>query len=401
MNATLDALCSADELCLDRAELLLDGLSRLPALRGRESFHRALEEGRELLAGSDLDDPFSVLFGRHLLHGWKLLEELVELRWSWPGRSPGRLLEALGGPDALSRMEAAVAFLDPDAVWDYLQRLGAYRGDRLPVTAAPEAVEQAAARVRRELTSWLNASGYDLPGLDAELVVAPDPGQHCYYQHRAHRIVLAAGVFMLFRTEEGVRVNPAGALTSLAHELLGHAVQNTLCGDLPDPLNPGLRSTLRLSGQVAAEGLAEHSAGLVRRFAAERGHRIGLDAGDLELMEAEARLGAAFHALPALAQYARMQSAYDPSFDPHAYLARVAGHGGFGERLAGCRPEPRSLLYEASTWLGMEMVRETEEALAVRGIAGGASWRRLARGGWSPDTYREAVLGEVCEGFSG
>lgn len=396
MNALLDALCRADGRCLDRAELLLDGLSRFPSPEGRKGFHRALEDGRALLADADLQDPFSRLFGRHLLHGWRLLEELVELRWNWPGTSPSRLLEALAGPDALSRLEAAVAAIDSGAVWDYLLRLGNYRGDRLPVTTALEPVEQAAARIRSELTSWLDASGYDLPGLDAELVVAPDPGQHCYYQHRAHRIVLAAGVFMVFRTEEGVRVNPAGALTSLAHELLGHAVQDTLCRDLPEPLHPGRRSTLRLSGQVAAEGLAEHSSGLVRRFVAERGPQLGLDADDLELMDVESRLGAAFHALPALVHYARMQSAHDPGFDPHAYLARIAGHGGFGEWLSGGGPEPRSLLYEASTWLGMEMVREAEEALADEEITGGESWRRLARGAWSPDTYREAILGRVC-----
>ena len=397
MKTAFDALCRADSLCLDRAELLLDGLSRFPSSRGRESFRKALEDARTLLANSHPQNAFGRLFGRHLLHGWRLLEELVELRWHWPGASPAPLLAALAGEDTLSRLEAAVAAIDSEAIWDYLQRLGSYRVDRLPVTAAMEQIEQVAARTKSELTAWLDASGYDLPGLDAELVVAPDPGQHCYYQHRAHRIVLAAGVFMVFSRGGGVRVNPAGALTSLAHELLGHAVQDTLCDDLPEPLHPGRRSALRLSSQVAAEGLAEHTFSLVRRFAAERGKQLGLDTGDVELIDSEARLGSAFHALPALAHYARMQSAYDPGFDPHGYLAEVAGHDGFGELLSACQPQPRLLLYEASTWFGTEMVRETEETLVEQGITRAESWRRLARGAWSTDTYREAVAYNVCQ----
>jgi hypothetical protein len=261
----------------------------------------------------------------------------------------------------------------------------------------PEArtlVERSAAQLTVGFRDWLAARGWKLSGLDAEVVVGASDAKSSWYQPQSHRVVLSGAEFMVFTTGGSLAVNPVTALHSLAHELAGHAVQDALSRDLPDPLRPDHRARLRFAALPAAEGFASQAASLALPFAEETGERYGIEAQDVELLRGMVRWTSMHHAVPALATILAARGKQEAGFDPVSHLAALCGHGGFGEMIDRAVRQPTNkIVYECACFFGSEAVRQAAAELGSRGVREGDAWHLLARGAWALPCYRDAVLG--------
>jgi hypothetical protein len=395
-QVSVSRLVEADGRCLDAAEILLDSLSDHPSPIGLRRFEEATAAAREISGALRPGNAFERLLARHLLAGWELLESVVRYRFDWPRRPVAGMVEALAGEGAVARLEEFVAGIDPEEAWDYIEYRQRYRPGRVPVglPAARCLVDQCAARLATGFRDWLAGRGWELPGLDAEVVVGADDAGNSWFQPQSHRVVLGGAEFMVFAGEGGFSVNPVTALHSLAHELAGHAVQDALSRDLPAPLQPDDRARLRFGTLPAAEGFASHATSLALAFAEEEGERHGIGPEDVELLRKMVRLAPLHHGVPALATILAARGRQEPGFDAAARLRELCGHGGFGELVDRAARQPANkILYECACYFGAEAVRAAAAALAERGVTGGEAWRRLGRGAWALSCYDEAVLG--------
>ncbi|HHN75082.1 MAG TPA: hypothetical protein ENK10_07650 [Acidobacteria bacterium] len=391
----IDELCQRDEQVLDAAELLLDSLGEYPSPRALRRVREALARGRAAVrAAEEGAASWESVCGAQLEQSWRVLECWVEARWNWPA-DPEPLLEALFGPGGWATIERQVADLDPVAVTEYFDLRQGLRRDRLP-TADSEyfpRVRTALLELVEALIGWLAREGWDLPGLDVTVSVVPDESGHAYYQPRMGRIVVPSGLAMVFRRPSGIEVDASPALRTVCHELLGHAVQHALSADLPAFLQAADRTPLRLAGQVCAEGLGEHASEVARRLLASGSGILGTAARDR--FEIEQRVGALFHALPALACVARLKEQIDPAFTAAGYLASVAGHDGFGTLLDTAAPDLDRIVYHASSAFGWQMVARADAELARHEPSPARRWRRLGRGAWTPALYPRVVTGSL------
>lgn len=394
--AGIAGLVEADRRCLDAAEILLDSLADHPSPIGLRKFEDAIGSASGLARACHPGGPFEGLLVRHLLAGWKVLEAVVRYRFDWPHRPVVEMVEALAGQGAVERLETFVAGIDPERAWDYIEYRQRYRPGRVPV-GLPEArpqVEESAARLAAGFRGWLAARGWDLPGLDAEVVVGADDAGNSWYQPQSNRVVLGGSEFMVFVVGGALSVNPVTALHSLAHELAGHAVQDALSRDLPAPLRPDDRARLRFAALPAAEGFSSHASSLALPFAEEEGERHGIGPEDVELLRKMIRLAPLHHGVPALATILAARGKQEAGFDAAARLRELCGHGGFGELVDRAAGQPANkIVYECACYFGAEAVRAAASTLASRGVEGGEAWSRLGRGAWALPCYSEAVLG--------
>jgi hypothetical protein len=197
---------------------------------------------------------------------------------------------------------------------------------------------------------------------------------------------------MIFSRGDEVKVNPVTALYSLAHEL-AHSVQDAMSDDLPEPLRPDHRARLRFASLPIAEGFASYAASLALPFAEEEGERHGIGPQEIELLRWMLRLTPMHHALPALVTVLEARGRQEPGFDPVAYLTDLCGHGGFGEILDRAEGRPTNkIVYECACFFGYDIVSRTAAELEAGGVSGGELWRKLGRGAWVLQCYRDAVL---------
>ena len=396
-----EALLDADAACLAAAERLLDTLAEWPSPVGYERFLRTLEEARALADAEESAGRVDPLLLRHLRASWEALAAVARYRWEWPRVDEAEPLAAVAGEDAGDRIRVRVAGADREELWAYLADRHRQRAGRVPPSApaARPMVEEAARRMTRAFRAWLASRGWDLPGLDVEVTV--DPGDRVMSSYRPARrmVVLGGAEFLVFGGPKGARVDPVIALHSLAHELVGHAVQAALSRDLPAPLRPDDRSRLRFASLPVAEGLAGYAGRLALAFAREAGEEIGLAPGSVEFLARMVELTPLHHATAALVDLAVLRARREPGFDPVRWLEETCGHGGFGDLLAAARDVPLyKLLYDAGSLAGLLAVEEAAAVLERRGVTGPTAWRRLARGAWAISCYREAVLEEGAPG---
>ena len=395
MSFSVAPLEQADARCLDAAELLLDTLDDLPSDAAFVKLTQEIERAKSLARGAEPATAFQRMLRRHLEASWDLLEQVARYRFEWPSISPRRLLETLAGPDALDRLESAVADLDREEVIRYLELRHLFRAGRVSADS-PEArplLVQATADLSRTFRDWLAAREGALPGMDAEVVLGPEGVDHACYQPARHRVVLGPGEFMVFRQDGLLSVNPIGVARSLAHELAGHAVQNALSRGFPEPLRPDHRGRSRFATLPAAEGFAEYRATLALPFL--EAHRVDfrLSERDLEMVRQMNRLAFVHHALPACLGALAARARQEPGFDPVSYFAKRAGHTGFGERIARTEVDTvNRLIYNAACFFGLETVVQAAGELSRRGITTADAVRRLGAGGWALPCYRQAAI---------
>ena len=393
--AGIAELVQQDGRCLDSAEILLDSIGNYPSPTGLHKFEDTVASAREMAEACLPDREFDALVVRHLMKGGDVLEAVVRYRYDWPRRPVSEMVETLAGEGAIARLEKFVAEIDSEDAWNYIEYRQRYGEDRVPLgpSETRAMVEEAAAKLTSGFRQWLEAQGWDLPGLDAEVVVGADDAGNSWYLPQRHRIVLGGSDFMVFSRNGSLVVNPVTALYSLAHELAGHAVQDALSGDLPEPLRPDHRARLRYASLPAAEGFASHAASLALPFAEERGGNHGIEPQDVELLRRMVRLASMHHALPALVTILEARSRQEPGFDPVAHIATLCGHGGFGEMLDRAERQPTNkIIYGCACFFGHELVRQTAGELEAGGVSGGEMWRTLGRGAWVLPCYRDAVL---------
>lgn len=387
---TLEA---ADARCLEAAGLLLDSLDRLPSPACFRRLMEAIDAARALLdhgAGAPaegLSPGLVPLYHTHLKLSWGLLESVARARFDWPRRDPGELLDALAGPGALRRLEEGASRLDHEEIGGYLALRSGFRAGRAPASS-PDArglIERAAARFERLFKDWLIAREGARPGLDAQVAVADDETQRSWYEPERHRVVLNPAEFMVFEQGGGcLSVNPVLAVRALVHELAGHALQDAASRGLPSPLRPDHAARLRFASLPVAEGFAAWRTALAVPFAESHRADLGLSDRDLELLRRLVRLTAAHHLIPACVAVASWRARREPAFDPLAHLESL-GLAGCGELLERAASRPlNALLYDASTWFGMEGVAAAAERL-------GHAAAGLARGGWALPCYAEAA----------
>ncbi len=392
--AGISELVRQDGRCLDAAEILLDSLGDYPSPTGFARFEDTVASAREMVETCLPDRPLDALLVRHIRTGWDVLEAVVRYRYDWPRRPVSELVETIAGEGAIARLERFVAKIDSEDVWNYLEFRYRYSEGRVPAgSSEPRArVEEAAAKLAAGFREWLENRGWDLPGLDADVVVGAADAGNSWYLPQSHRIVLGGSDFMVFSRNGALTVNPVTATYSLAHEL-AHAVQDALSEELPEPLRPDHRARLRYASLPAAEGFASYAASLALPFAEDRGENHGIEPQDLELLRRMVRLASMHHALPTLVTILEARSRQEPGFDPVAYLAELCGHGGFGEMLDRAEGHPiNKIIYGCACFFGHEKVRKVAGELETLGVSGGEVWRTLGRGAWVLPCYRDAVL---------
>jgi hypothetical protein len=400
MSFSVERLEEADARSLDAAEILLDALDDFPSPVAFRRLIWEIARARNLAEASEPGTPFERLFLRHLQESWSLIERVARYRFEWPGISIRLLLDAIGGPGASDRLESVLADVDQQAVLEYLENRQSLRADRVSVDA-PEArplLEETTALLARLFREWLAALEGPLPGMDAEIVLGPGDSDQSRYEPTRHRVVLGPAEFMVFRRGGQLKVNPAGVARSLAHELAGHAVQDALSRDLPEPLRTDHRGRIRFATLPAAEGFADHRAALAVPFLEEHRSAFDLSEADLSIVRQMTRLAFLHHAMPACLGALAARARQERGFDPVAYFAERVGHPGFGERIARTDLDTvNRTIYNAACFFGLETVQQTAAELSDRGIGSQDAVRRLGRGGWVLSCYREAVIGEDDE----
>ncbi len=397
MSYSLPELVKADARCLDAAEIFLDAMDDIPSVVAFNRLIWELTRAKSLLRASEPRAAFERLFLRHLDASWTLLERVSRFRFGWPRMPVSELLDAIAGPAALDRLEQAVADLDPEEAWGFIEIRSRYRADRVPIDApeAVAAVERSAAAIVPMFRSWLLEREGPLEGLDAEVRLGPVAAEHSWYEPGPNRVVLAPAEFMAFRKEGKVTINPLGALRSIAHELAGHAVQDALCRELPEPLRPDHRGRLRFASLGVAEGFADARADLSVAFAEKRQSDLGLTDQDLEMLRRMNELTLFHHAIPTCIGALATRARQEPGFDAAAHLAARVGHAGYGEMLGRASADTvYRLIYNASCFFGFDAVRKVAAELADEGVGPSESVRLLGKGGWALECYRDAVLGE-------
>ena len=391
-----EELLEADELVLDAADILLDSLGDFPSLVGFDRLHRVLDKARKTAAGTGPATAGERLTLFHLDANWSALEAVARYQFEWPRTPIEEPLAAIAGKGALDRLEQVVAGIDQQAAWTYLELRQSFRPGRVPpdLPDARPFLEDVTRRMTGEFRSWLRDREGEVPGLDAEVVLAPGASARSYYDPAMHRVVLGAGEFMVFGDRSGLRVDPVLSLYNLAHELAGHAMQDALSRGLPAPLRPDHRGRLRYASLPIAEGFADHRGGLALEFAEESGEAIGLTERDLDFLRLVHGMGTLHHAVPACLDALAARARQEPRFDAVAHLAKLAGHPGFGQRVAPhAAPEPLNrVLYNAACHFGRLAVEGAAKELARRGVTGSEAVRRLGTGGWALACYTEAVL---------
>lgn len=387
------ALLAVDEAVLDAAELLIDSFDDLPSPVGLARLDEALAAARTV-AARVLEEGAGALPVRHVERGWAALEALAHYRFEWPARPVEDLLDAVFGPGTLPRLEAVLAGIDAHGTWEYLALRQSLRAGRLPVAdpALRPRLEETARSLGAAFRAWLAAREGDLPGLDAAVVLGPGDLARSWYEPARHRVVLGPGEFYVFSGPGGPVVEPAPALAALAHELAGHAVQDALSRDLPPPLRPDHRGRLRYAALPAAEGFAFWRGELAVAFAEERGAEAGIGPRGLALLRAQNRFDALHHAVPACLAALAARARQRPGFDAVAHVAALAGHPGYGERVAALAGEPvNRLLYNAACHFGRLAVHETAARLAATGLAPAEVVRRAGRGAWALACLPDAI----------
>lgn len=394
MSAFIDGLVEADRRCLEAAELLLDNLELVPSATAYNSLLDAIARAKEAAAGASHPSVFERLFAKHLTASWEVLAQVARYRFEFPRGSVDELLESIAGPGAVERLERAISGIEPEQVVAYLEERRRYSLGRISA-GAPQArplVEETLGALAGLFKKWLAAREGDAPGLDAEVVLGASESDRSWYSPARRRVVIGPGEFMVFENGGGLTVNPVAALVSLAHELGGHAVQDALSKDLPEPLRPGANGRLRFASLAAFEGFADYRASMALAFAQENRSALSLSAGDLSLLRVNLSMAFLHNALPAYAAVLVARARVNPSLDPSRRLAEVTGQGGFGEMIERVSRDPvNRLIYNASCWFGLAAVREAAAELDRAGVAEPEKVRRLGRGGWSLACYREAV----------
>ncbi len=390
-----ETLLAADAACLRAAERLLDTFLEWPSPVGLELFREALARARRTAEEEAADD----LARRHLESCWDVLDAVIRTRLEWPRRPVEDLLRVLGGGGVLERLVEAVRGTDPELAWAYLAERHRRRGGRVPPSApgVRERIEDEGRRITALFREWLANRGWDLPGLDARVTVDPGDRARSSYRPARRLVVLGGADFMVFEGPDGSpRVSAVIVLSSLAHELAGHAVQAALSRELPRPLRPDRDARLRFAALPLAEGFAGRATALALECAREIAPELGFDSADLEFLEMMTSLAPFHHATSALLGLAALRARQEPGFDAAGWLEEACGHGGFGELLAEVERVPiYRLLYDVSSFLGLAAVEETEAELARRGITGPEAWRLLGCGAWALPCYRDAVLSGI------
>jgi len=395
MNPTLEPLLHADHRCLEAAELLIDTLPIMPSVRVYQALLEEVARARDTAAAFRARGPFEALFLRHLRASWDALEAVARFRFEWPRGEIGTFVAAIGEPDALERLQEVTAGLDQERIFTYLRLRQEYRTDRIPPGGIEvrTLLEATVRRISEAFREWLVAREGPLPGLDARVELGPPQAEKSWYEPARHRVLLHPGEFMIFERDGAVTVNAAVALQSLAHELAGHAVQDALSRDLPDPLRPDHRSRMRFACLPIAEGFAYHRSTLALRFAEECRADLDLEDRDISLLRAFVEMSPLHHAVPALVGAMAARARQDAGFDAAGHLEAVAGHGGFGEMIAALSSDPLNrILYNAACYFGLLSVRRAAAELERKGIGAAAVCRRLGTGGWCLACYPDAIL---------
>ena len=396
MSLPLPSLLEADRRCIDAAELLIDTLEIVPSPAAYRHLLDGIGLARALARSADPDPGFERNFARHLEASWTALEKIVQYRFEWPRVPVATILDAIAGERALPRLEETISAIDQDRVYAYLDLRQRFRAERVQ-SGIPEArplLEKMNGEIAGLFRRWLVAREGDLPGLDATVVLGPGDLDRSWYEPARHRVVVGPGEYMVFDRGGRLVASPVVALQGLAHELAGHAVQDSLSKDLPDPLRPDHRGRLRFASLPVAEGFAHFRALLALPFANENRAELGLEDRDLELLRWIAEMSFLHNAMPACAGANAARARQEPGFDAASHLTALTGQIGFGEMIARAASDPvNRVLYNTACFFGFEAVRGAAADLERQGIEDAERVRRLGRGGWALPVYRDAVVG--------
>lgn len=384
-------LLAADEAVYTAAEPFLEALNELPCPEGFWQLQHRLDAARQLLDRLDAEP----ITGCHLQASWAAVETVARFRFRWPEVPVSQVIESVHGPGSGSRLDGMIAGLDHSSAWRLVVLQTACREGGVPAEAPHyrDTLEKATARLASAFRQWLEGHEGALPGLDAEVILGPPGLDRSFYQLPSHRVVLRPLDFLVLRDDSGVTVKPISALLALAHELAGHAVHDAASRGLPPPFRPDHRVPLRFANQPAAEGFAMYRMGLAVTFAREHLDELSFGESDLELLELMADAAVVQHAVAAWIGALTIRASQEPGFDPVAEAAKIAGHSGFGERIARTPPGAvTQLLYDAACCLGTDMVEQTAGRLNSRGVNSEDAWKYLATGSWAPLCYSAAVM---------